>query len=264
MTRMVFAVSGRGKTTGKTAEKVEVGSWVIGYWRPKVHFEVNVWNCFENRVKKLLTALRKTDESEEVSFAKRPSDVVESTKRCFLGLSDCRKGLAKLPANSCSMIITDPPHSDRVPYLELSSFWNAILGDDVCFEDEIVISNAKERRKGEDEYHSSMSNFFSEATRLLTPTGNLVLFFNARETEAWRSIQQFADGSNNDLAFAGKFPCNYSANSVVQDNRKGAMKYDWALVFSRRSSGRKRTSKHGLAEIPGWSDELPELLTPGA
>ena len=48
---MVFAVTGRGKTKGKSADKVEVGSWVIGYWRPPLHFEVNVWNCFENREK---------------------------------------------------------------------------------------------------------------------------------------------------------------------------------------------------------------------
>ena len=36
MTKMVFAVTGRGKTKGKSSDKVEVGSWVIGYWRPKV------------------------------------------------------------------------------------------------------------------------------------------------------------------------------------------------------------------------------------
>ena len=49
MTQMVFAVTGRGKTTGTVLTKTEVGSWVIGYWRPKLHFEVNAWNCFEKR-----------------------------------------------------------------------------------------------------------------------------------------------------------------------------------------------------------------------
>ena len=46
MTKMVFAITGRGKTAGRTSSKIEVGSWVIGYWRPKLHFEINVWNCF--------------------------------------------------------------------------------------------------------------------------------------------------------------------------------------------------------------------------
>lgn len=261
MTKMVFAVSGRGKTTGKAAEKVEVGSWVIGYWRPQVHFEVNVWNCFENRVKRLLSALKKTGDSDIVDFAKRPQDVINDSKKCFVGISDCRKGLAKLPDGCCSLLITDPPHSDRVPYLELSAFWNSILGTDACFEDEIVISNAKDRCKNEQEYHASMSQFLSQATRLLADNGNLVLFFNAKETEAWTSIRRFVDSHNQTgLNFAGKFPCNYSASSVVQDNRKGAMKHDWALVFSRIASRRSK-DKHRLSEIPGWSNELPALLT---
>ena len=34
--------------------KAEVGSWVIGYWVPEEHFEINVWNCFENRFKRIL------------------------------------------------------------------------------------------------------------------------------------------------------------------------------------------------------------------
>ena len=59
MTKMVFAVTGRGKTKENSLTKVEVGSWVIGYWRPRLHFEVNVWNCFENRVRKLVNALSK-------------------------------------------------------------------------------------------------------------------------------------------------------------------------------------------------------------
>jgi hypothetical protein len=57
MSNMVFAITGRGKTTGAKSEKIEVGSWVIGFWRPTLHFEINVWNCFENRAKKLIKVL---------------------------------------------------------------------------------------------------------------------------------------------------------------------------------------------------------------
>lgn len=35
MSKMVFAITGRGKTTGVSSERMEVGSWVIGYWRPE-------------------------------------------------------------------------------------------------------------------------------------------------------------------------------------------------------------------------------------
>lgn len=76
MTKMVFAVTGRGKTKGTQATKIEVGSWVIGFWRPRLHFEVNVWNCFENRVRKLISALSRESGASIVNFAHQPQDVV--------------------------------------------------------------------------------------------------------------------------------------------------------------------------------------------
>jgi hypothetical protein len=53
MSSMVFAITNRGKSKNLISNKIEVGSWVIGYWRPKLHFEINVWNCFESRANKL-------------------------------------------------------------------------------------------------------------------------------------------------------------------------------------------------------------------
>jgi hypothetical protein len=44
MSKMVFAITGRGKTNGNASSKIEVGSWIIGYWRPELHFEINVWD----------------------------------------------------------------------------------------------------------------------------------------------------------------------------------------------------------------------------
>lgn len=261
MSRMVFAVTGRGKTKGESAEKVEVGSWVIGYWRPRLHFEVNVWNCFENRARKLLAALKEANDNPKIPFGGRPEDVVEKKATCFVGVMDCRKGLERLPSGSCTLVITDPPHSDRVPYLELSEFWNSILGKVSNLKDEIVISNAKERAKTEDEYQNAMSNFLSQATRVLEPDGSLVVFFNARQTDSWAAISKLIrTPAETGLSYDGKFPCNYSANSVVQDNRKGALKHDWALVFSKGSSRRLAGGGHRLSNIPGWSADFPAII----
>ena len=126
MTRMVFAVTGRGKTSGRTAEKVEVGSWVIGYWRPSLHFEVNVWNCFENRARKMLKALKNVDGNCLAQFSPNVADVLDDNASYHIAPGDCRKEMANIPSNSASLIITDPPHNDRVPYLELSEFWNSL------------------------------------------------------------------------------------------------------------------------------------------
>ena len=60
---------------------------------------------------------------------------------------DCLSLLPQLPDNSVDLIITDPPHGDRIPYLELSEIWNVILREEPPFEAEIVVSNAKARSK---------------------------------------------------------------------------------------------------------------------
>jgi len=45
MSNMVFAIKNRGNGKKiKTVDKIEVGSWVIGFWLPHTHFEINVWN----------------------------------------------------------------------------------------------------------------------------------------------------------------------------------------------------------------------------
>ena len=85
------------------------------------------------------------------------------------------------------MIVTDPPHGDRIPYLELSEIWNVILGEEPPFEAEIVVSNAKERSKKSLGYYQAMTKFLEIASRKLRASGCLVLFFNAR-TDLWAKV----------------------------------------------------------------------------
>ena len=162
MTQMVFAVTGRGKTTGISSQKTEVGSWVIGYWRPKLHFEVNAWNCFEKRTSTLLKAISCDGALNSSRLASSVSELVGGNADALLARGDCRSLLGTLPDECVQLVITDPPHSDRMPYLELSELWNSILGVDVDFSQEIVISNAKERGKTSDSYRESMMEFLSQ------------------------------------------------------------------------------------------------------
>ena len=62
------------------------------------------------------------------------------------------------------------------------------------------------------------------------------------------------------LRYVGCFPCEYSANWVVQDNRKGAMKSDWALVFVRSDCPESHLHSEGLSELPGWTESPPDIL----
>jgi adenine-specific DNA methylase len=164
-----------------------------------------------------------------------------------------------IPEKTIKLICTDPPHSDRIPYLELSEMWNSILNENVCFEKEIIVSNAKERNKKKDEYIKQMKLFINEASRVLTDDGIFLMYFNARDKQSWGFLEVLENSS--DLNFVGAFPMEYSANSVVQDNREGGLKTDYVLVLVKKRFNIK--FQHRLDEIPGWSSSLPRVvLTP--
>jgi len=253
MSKMVFAITGRGKTSGSKSEKVEVGSWVIGFWRPPLHFEVNVWNCFERKVERLIGGLgqelaRPTGGSME--------DVLAHSADYSIITDDALRGLERIPDGSAQLILTDPPHSDRAPYLELSELWNAVLGANPQYSDEIIVSNARDRGKDLKDYNDRMKRLASLAIQKLHKQGCIAIQFNARGKLSWEFFRDFEGGvEGSGVSYRGSFPLSYSATSVVQDNRKGAMKTDCVLIFATAS-----TRLDSFSTLPDWTTEYPTNL----
>lgn len=254
MSNMVFAIKNRGKRKNGNDTKIEVGSWIIGFWLPEIHFEINVWNCFKTRANKLLKIL--PDGQVIYTVSNNPTSIKTENCNARLINSDCRSALREIPSQSISFVCTDPPHSDRIPYLELSELWNSLLGYPVDFEKEIVVSNAKERRKSKVNYNSEMIEFFLETSRVLKPNGYIALYFNARDKESWQYLKNIEKISDT-LTFVGCVPMGYSANSVVQDNRKGAMKNDYIIIYQKRDPNVRHTSLSAFVNLPGWSSQFP-------
>jgi len=256
MSSMVFAITNRGKTKNQISNKVEVGSWVIGYWRPKLHFEINVWNCFESRAKKLYKALLDISD-HKYKIHESISMLLESKQGASILNNDCIDTMQNIPEKTIKLICTDPPHSDRIPYLELSEMWNSILNKNAFFEKEIIVSNAKERNKKKSEYVEKMKLFIGESSRILTDDGILLIYFNASDRQSWQFLEILDTSA--DLQFIGTFPMEYSANSVVQDNRKGGMKTDYVLVLKKR--GHSIDFQYELDKISGWSASVPQIAS---
>jgi DNA methylase len=260
MSKMVFAIEKRGKTSGARGNgRVEVGSWVIGFWRPELHFEVNVWNCFENKARALLRGLQSAAEAgHSPRMSAKALDVVEGRADVSLVNADATDLLATLPEGSVDFLVTDPPHGDRIPYLELSEIWNAILGRSPLFEQEIVVSDAAERGQTSEHYAERMKLVFRLAGRALSPNGRLAIMFNSRSVEEWADLVSATEAGS--LAFCGCFPMAYSARSVVQDNRSGALKHDHVLLFvPSRSPDQGKAVSARLRTLPHWSDQIPKI-----
>lgn len=246
MSNMVFALEKKGLSKGEISASISVGSWAIGLWRPDTHFEVNAWNCFTVRSSKLSNSLKKmTPREREVAVTAHLSSAdLSDPGVVVIDSKNASQWLEGLPDGSVSLVVTDPPHGDRIPYLELSELWNAALDLQCDFENELIVSNAPERNKGVDEYFESLRAIFGTLERKLTPTGHIALMYNSTSADDWQSIQALIDSVG--LKVDGVLSADYSVGSLVQDNRAGALKSDVVVIISRQSH---RVSQNALAII---------------
>lgn len=234
--KMVFVVKHRGKFNGKIRknERKEVGSWVIGYWIPNEHFEINVWNCFENKYKKIFKAKR---EQETVTYlvgsAKKFVELLDTInlKNLLLVNEPAQKFLKEIPDSSVDYVITDPPHGDRQPYLELSMIWNTWLKKNVNYDDEIVMSDSVDRKKDIHNYYQLLNEVFAEIERILKPNHYFSLMFNSLDDKTWINLIKHTNSLNLELEKIETL--EYSANSVVQDTRGAGLKTDFILTFRK-------------------------------
>ncbi len=257
MSKMVFAISQRGKTNGSTSDRIEVGSWVIGFWRPKLHFEINVWNCFWNRYRRLLKCLSNDQIQGRAHICNTVDHIMDAKGNCTLLVNDANDALAGMPDKCLPLVVADPPHDDRIPYLELSEIWNAIMGFRPQFDKEIVISNAKERGKTHGIYIQEIRRFFNQVSRVLVDGGFLAYFYNSRDEESWQHIRDNLCAGTR-LKYRGCFPMEYSAHSVVQDNRDGALKNDYVLIYQKVSeSGIENRGLGRIEKLECWSRDHP-------
>jgi len=255
--KMVFVIKRRNKTkengSTKISEKKEIGSWVIGYWMPNDYFENNAWTCFENRFKKIYKA--KKEQSKLGQNYQQGSNFEALDNTDFLLVkSPSQDYLKSLPENSIDYILTDPPHGNRIPYLELSLLWNSWLKENVDFEKEIIISESKDRKKDKYDYNHLMYSVFQECFRVLKPEKKLSFMFNSLDDDAWISSVEMFRSIGYKLELIETL--GYSANSVVQDNRKNGLQTDFIITYAKPMY----PISTDRLEIIRFS-EYPELIT---
>ena len=257
--RMVFAVKRRGKYNGKSrlSERKEVGSWVIGYWIPKENFEINVWNCFENRFKKVLKAKKKQEGNGYLlDEAKDFSELSQGNKNLLLLNESVISALKKIPNDSVDYIITDPPHGNRIPYLELSMMWNEWLCHNVNYDDEIIVSESKDRKKDLDNYNALLKESLNQIDRVLKPNRYFSFIFNSIDDDTWINLVNLLNSFSFDLEKVETL--GYSANSVVQDNREGGLKTDFIFTFRKNPANIK--NKIELLTINKKKNQINEKI----
>lgn len=238
--KLVFVIRRRKKNTDEEP-KAEVGSWVIGYWMPEEHFEINVWNCFENRFKRIIKGENEIFEL----FSPNPN------KNYCENVTLINGSATRLPIadKSVDYVFIDPPHANRVLYMEQSLMWNAWLklDQDIDWDNEIIVSEAKERvNKNKKNYNELLDLAFAEIKRVLKQNRYFSIAFNCLDDNTWIDLLNLI--IKHGFEISDIIPLEYSATSVVQDNRKNALKTDLVITF-------KNTGNDSLNDISFESND---------
>lgn len=240
--KMVFVIKRRNKTKQNDniaiSTKKEVGSWVIGYWKPKDFFENNAWTTFDTRVKKVLKAKKEQAKTTKKYIKANSFDNLQKKADYLLVNEASQTALKSIPDNSIDYILTDPPHGNRIPYLELSLLWNSWLQEEVNYKDEIIVSEAKKRGKNIENYNKLLKQVLDECFRVLKFEKYLSFMFNSLDDNAWFNVVNSFYGIGFELDTIETL--NYSANSVVQDNRKNGLQTDFVIHYKKTNIKKER------------------------
>lgn len=193
------------------------GAWMTGFYVGETYLENNVFHYFENRVKKVI---------------KGKEDYLKlyNKKNHYTILCDDAKKLS-LDSESVDFIFTDFPYGDTVPYFEQSQIWNAWLSKKVDYENEIVVSDSKERNKNQLNFANDIDKSISEICRVLKTNKYFTFTFHSLSGEEWEAL------SNSLLNHAFQFVdfklLIQKTFTPRQLNRKQSIKGDLVVTYKK-------------------------------
>lgn len=199
------------------------GAWMTGFYIGETYLENNVFHYFENRVGKSLKGKKDYFELRELNNV--------YTKYRILN-EDAKK--LSIDNHSIDFVFTDFPYGDTVPYFEQSQLWNSWLKYSVDYENEIVVSDSKDRNKDILDFDRGISTSISEISRVLRENKFFVFTFHSLYGKEWNSI--ISALKNNNFRF---IECEIMLQKTLpprQLNRINSIKGDILVVYQKRSA----------------------------
>lgn len=133
---------------------------------------------------------------------------------------------------SVDLIITDPPYLGQVPYSEYMQLYQAFLENEIDYDSEIVITNAKNRKKDYADYLCLMNEAFQNISRMLKKDSYMFLYFHDSSLSVWNDLIKIFDRNN--LIFKTSIHISKSQKTLkkILDPKK-TMNGETLLVFKK-------------------------------
>ena len=150
-----------------------------------------------------------------------------------------------LPSESIDYVFTDPPFGANIPYAELSFINEAWLKTFTDRTDEAIVS--PDQGKSIDEYRELLTRSFSEARRILKPSGKATMVFHSASAGVWNALQRAYQEAAFDVEYAGVL--DKKQGSFKQVTTEGAVRGDPVLLLGpRRKAEASIESKAGAGD----------------
>lgn len=164
----------------KSRGDMSQGAWMTGFYIGETYLENNVLLYFENRLHKTIKGKK-----DYLNFFQNGlfNELYNEYKVTQFDAKDL-----KLESDSVDYVFTDPPYGDAVPYFEQSIIWNSWLKLSPDYEKEIVISDAKTRKKNIEKFEQEIDDAFSEIRRVLKLGGYFSLTYHSLSGLEWKAI----------------------------------------------------------------------------
>lgn len=145
--------------------------------------------------------------------------------------------IALLPNESVDLILTDPPYTDQVPYLEYNQLWYKVMGwkgfTDESLGAELVVSDAPSRNKDADDFNHIFEVILSRVSPALKTNGYFIMFYHSFDLKSWSKILKTMQ--EHGLAYCGQIPSATPRKSFKTImTPKGTLDGNYIVVFQKR------------------------------
>lgn len=166
----------------KSRGELSPGAWMTGFYIGEEYLEQNVFHYFNNRIKKVIDG-----KSDFLKILKEKLGIEKLNMNDYSILNEDAKKLS-LHDESIDYIFTDPPYGDSVPYFEQSIIWNTWLGNTVDYNNEIVISDSKERNKNPNCFSKDIEIAIYEIYRVLKDNKYFSMTYHSLSGKEWYAL----------------------------------------------------------------------------
>ena len=274
-------VSYKGEGTG--AARGAFHNHILQFER--MPYETNLWSAgsggFHASYKRLRKALQfKTAPTDLTIVEDKPGRVAGRSHPVLLRVTDTSSevnagevavtcgdsGRSPIPDGVVDVVLTDPPHFDKVNYSELADFFHAWLSQIKPFATYPTSTSTRSRSDVQDDcaatFEEGLARVWKDVERTLKPDGIVVFSFHHRDARGWKACMGSLRAAGLCVTYLQMLKAEM-ANSLSKKNQRSPHSMD-VLVICRKQQAATPLANTVAGAVKHAHDRIHALVGDGA